>query len=76
MGIIDKTKYKLHCESCGVDEQSAVLDKGSNWGGSSWQGGAKFENFETEWTGGGSNEPELIHAKCSKCGSSAIIEVE
>ncbi len=76
MGIIDKTKYKLRCESCGVDEQSAVLDKGSNWGGSSWQSGTKFENFETEWVGGGITEPELIDAKCNKCKAPAIIEVE
>lgn len=76
MGTIDKTKYKLRCESCGVDEESAVLDKGSNWSGSSWQSEAKFKNFDTEWIGGGITEPELINAKCNKCHSRALIAIE
>ena len=71
MGIIDKTTYRLTCPQCGAAETAAVLDKGSNWSGSHWQSGAKFEQFETAWSGGGGTEPDLISATCNQCGVAA-----
>lgn len=53
MGIIDKTTHSLTCPQCGASETVIVLGKGSNWSGSHWQSGAKFERFETTWSGGG-----------------------
>jgi hypothetical protein len=75
MGTIDKTVYKLKCLRCKTEEDASVLDKGSNWGGSSWQGGATFKHFETKWQGGGIKEPDLTEAKCRVCSSEAIVEV-
>ncbi len=34
MGIIDKSTYTLKCPNCEIVETLAILDKGSNWGGS------------------------------------------
>ena len=74
MGFIDKTTYTLSCPNCGVDETASILDKGSNWGGPSWQYGAKFAKFESEWSGGGQQEPELVSASCKSCGTDAIVK--
>ncbi len=74
MGVIDKTTYKLTCPQCGTSETSSVLDKGSGWGGSSWQEGAYFSMFQTEWSGGGSQEPKLTLAICKTCGVSATVK--
>jgi len=74
MGVNDKTVYKLTCPKCDTSETSSVLDKGSGWGGSSWQDEASFSNFKTEWSGGGSQEPKLILAVCNVCGGSATVE--
>lgn len=71
MGIIDKSTCRLTCPHCGASETANVLDKGSNWSGSHWQSGAKFERFETSWFGGGSTEPNLILATCKQCGVAA-----
>ncbi len=74
MGVIDKTVYKLTCPQCDTSETSSVLDRGSGWGGSSWQDGASFSKFKTEWSGGGSQEPRLTLAVCMACGGSATVE--
>jgi hypothetical protein len=74
MGIIDSTVYTLRCPKCGTSESAKVLDKGSGWGGSSWQDGASFANFNTAWNGGGTQEPELVSATCRKCDQPAIVE--
>jgi hypothetical protein len=50
-----------------------VLDKGSNYSGSNWGGGAKFEKFTTQWSGGGDTEPELKKAICVSCGEPADV---
>ena len=71
MGTIDKTIHKLACESCDITEEKKVLDKGSGWGGSHWQSGAEFTNFETSWKGGGDTEPSITKAKCNQCGNPA-----
>jgi hypothetical protein len=71
VGIIDKTTHRLTCPQCGASETADVLDKGSNWSGSHWQSGAKFERFETTWSGGGSTEPDLGSATCKQCGVAA-----
>lgn len=74
MGTIDSTSYTLGCATCGTTEAKRVLDKGSGWGGSSWQSGADFEKFETMWSGGGAKEPDLALATCKKCGKDASVK--
>ena len=74
MGIIDKTTYKLSCAACSTSETSSVLDKGSNWSGSWWQGGASFLLFNTQWSEGGKQEPDLKFATCKKCAAPAKVE--
>lgn len=74
MGIIDKTTYTLKCISCRSSEAATVFDEGSNWSGSNWQYSAKFNNFNTQWSGGGSTEPKLNVATCKSCGGMATIE--
>lgn len=71
MGIIDQTNYRLSCPQCGSAETAKVLDKGSNWSRPNWQRGAKFDHFETVWSGGGSTEPGLVSATCKQCGVAA-----
>lgn len=67
MGTIDQTTYTLTCPVCEQVEKRKVLDKGSSFGGSSWQSGVQFDNFEVSWTGGGVSEPSLVKALCKKC---------
>lgn len=71
MGIIDKCTYTLICPQCEISESASVLEKGSGWGGSSWEARASFAKFTTEWQGGGKSEPELLSATCKVCGSEA-----
>lgn len=74
MGIIDSKIFVLKCQKCGIKESAKVLDKGSSWGGSSWEGRPDYSKFETQWTGGGKEEPELLSAKCKTCGQQAKVE--
>ncbi|MBD1835248.1 hypothetical protein H6F61_21805 [Cyanobacteria bacterium FACHB-472] len=74
MGVSDKTNYTLSCERCAVSETVSVLDKGSGWGGSSWQAGKPFTNFTAQWKGGGRDEPEIVSATCNACGGVATSE--
>jgi hypothetical protein len=74
MGILDKNTYTLTCPSCGEKESAHLLDKGSGWNGSSWQNKASFSMFQTEWVGGGPEEPELKSATCNSCGIAPSIE--
>lgn len=69
MGIIDKCTYTLTCLKCTESEEASVFDRGSNWSGSYWSGSAVFHKFDTKWEGGGVIEPDLITAKCKKCGA-------
>ncbi len=71
MGTIDKTIHHLTCPLCGASETANVLDKGSNWGGPNWQSSAKFERFDTTWSGGGPVEPDLLSATCKECSVAA-----
>jgi len=73
MGYIDQTEYRLSCTSCNTSETSKVLEKGSAYG-SSWREGTTFSQFETEWSGGGSQEPKLTLAVCKVCGRNANVE--
>ena len=71
MGIIDTCTYTLTCKHCNITESASVLDKGSNWSGSWWGGGATFLKFTTKWTGGEKTEPDLTMATCNTCGRAA-----
>jgi hypothetical protein len=73
MGIIDKKTFILIC-SCGAEETASILDTGSNWGGSFWQSRKSFSKFNTTWSGGGQEEPEIISATCKVCGKSPEIK--
>lgn len=70
MGVIDKKVYTLRCPDCGASERAVVLDKGSMWSGSHWQGSAPFTLFITAWRGGGKEEPQLVTAGCKQCNHS------
>jgi len=74
MGVIDKTTYTLACPKCGSKESASLLDKGSSWGGSFWQSGATFVVFQTQWSGGGKQEPQLVSATCKACCTAASVE--
>lgn len=74
MGIIDKTIHRVECEHCSEAEEQAIYDKGSNWGGSSWQSGVAFQKFNVSWSGGGKTEPDIVKASCKKCGGEAKSE--
>lgn len=74
MGVIDSIVYMLQCQKCRTKESVKILDKGSGWSGSSWQYEANFSKFDTQWTGGGQKEPELVSATCKKCGQPAAVE--
>ena len=74
MGIIDKAIYTLTCPKCGMNEKASVCDKGSMYSGSNWNSKANFLKFETEWEGGGNEEPTLNLALCMKCKVDAIVE--
>jgi hypothetical protein len=68
MGTIDKTTHTLTCQACDITEYKSVSEKGSGWGGGSWQSGPSFSKFETRWEGEDKVEPKLVQAKCNKCG--------
>ena len=72
MATIDSTLHTLECPKCAKKEARRILDKGSEWGASHWQDGARFECFQTSWTGGGHTEPVLSAAYCKNCGGVAI----
>lgn len=74
MGVIDKTTYTLRCESCQNSETASVLEHGSSYG-SSWQSGAKFKDFQTQWSGGDKTEPRLTSSVCTKCHVAAIVQL-
>lgn len=74
MGIIDETTYKLRCSKCSNIESLTILDKGSTFGGSSWESGKAFACFETDLAGGGAHPPKLTKATCKTCGTAAVIE--
>jgi hypothetical protein len=69
MGIIDSTIHSLACNNCKTLESVTILDKGSNYGGSHWQSGKNFINFNSQWSNSSEHiEPSLISATCKKCG--------
>lgn len=65
MGTIDSATYTLTCPECGRTESDRVLDKGSGWGGSSWQR-PTFELFETQISGSARDEYEVT-GTCLVC---------
>lgn len=68
MAIIDSTIHSLTCNNCKILESVTILDKGSNYGGSHWQSGKNFINFNSQWSNSsGRIEPSLISATCKKC---------
>lgn len=76
MSVIDKTTHTLKCLECGVSESKSVLDKGSEWSGSSWQSGPSFSNFAVEWSSeGGKIEPRITSATCKSCKISANVSI-
>lgn len=74
MGIIDTLWVKISCDNCGISETSSASDKGSGWGGSSWNDLSLFANFDAILIGGGKKEPNVTSAKCKKCNQIAKID--
>ena len=73
MGINDQITYTLTCQKCAQVEKKKVLDKGSSFGGSSWQSGVVFSEFDVTWTRGGIYEPSIAKTLCKKCDIAANI---
>jgi hypothetical protein len=73
MGTIDQKTYRLSCLNCKSVETQIVLEKGSNYGGH-WENSVEFKKFITEWSGGGSVEPEITKAQCKTCANDADIQ--
>lgn len=71
MGIIDQTKHVFECPKCGEQESCTVLDKGSGYGGTWWQGGPNLKKFNVLWEGGCRTEPRVLKATCKRCGKEA-----
>lgn len=77
MGVIDSKIFNLTCPHCNENEEQTVLDKGSGWNGSSWAYNVFFSKFDVAYKGGGQDDPEILSAKCKKCGCEDInIEYE
>ena len=73
MSFKDRCWYTLRCGQCGLHETRPVSDQGVCWSSADWDAGASFFAFETAWTGGGQNEPELAQATCKSCGEQAQV---
>lgn len=73
MGIIDTTKFTVTCPTCGLIETVSVHQKGSAYN-PYWQDGSEMKQFETEWTGGGKDEPTIRKATCRTCGVEAVMQ--
>lgn len=71
MGFLDKTKYDLKCEQCGLTEKVEVLDKGSSRSGSFWII-PNSRQFKIDWKGGEQEEPRIVKAFCNSCGTTII----
>ena len=67
MGTVDRVTYTLSCKTCGTKQSASISQRGSSFS-RSWGCAPAFTLFATEWEGGGDTEPELLSAKCRKCG--------
>lgn len=74
MGISDKVWFKLTCPKCGVTEVASSSDKGSTWGGPSWNSLTPLNSFSLQSIGGGNAEPEIAAARCTACNVTARVE--
>lgn len=74
MGIIDSNKFRVTCPKCGTIESVAVQERGSSFGGGTWQSGPDLKHFVAEWSGDDITGPVITSAKCRTCGSSAVVE--
>jgi len=74
MGVSDKLWFKVTCTNCKNTETCSVLDKGSGWGGPSWQSSCSFETFTAQFKGGGKSDPEVVSAICKKCSGQGTVE--
>lgn len=70
MGYIDSKIFELTCYNgkCHAYERVRIYDRGTSDGRSDWEEIPELKKFETVTKGGGTEEPEIISAKCKKCG--------
>jgi len=74
MGILDSNKFIITCPKCGTIEPATVRERGSSFGGGTWQSGPDLKYFIAEWAGDNVGGPVITSAKCRACGSSAKVE--
>jgi hypothetical protein len=71
MGTIDSTIHALCSNSCQVNEERRVVERGSSWRSSGWEKAPEFSKFNTEWSVQENTEPRLLSATCKLCGEKA-----
>ena len=67
MGTIDQTTHTLKCQ-CGAVESATAFQKGSAYGGGSWQLGKQMIGFEIMWKQDDFAGPSISSAVCKQCG--------
>ena len=67
MGISDKLWFKFTCPQCATAEVISVSDKGSTWGGPSWQSLSEPASFAITTAERAGGEPEVTSATCKAC---------
>lgn len=75
MGIIDRTTFTFNCPKCGTSEQSAAVERGSNYGGGAWGSPSPVSLFSVQWTETQFGEPRPASASCMKCGIAAKVSL-
>lgn len=66
MGTIDSAHFRITCPECGNQETVSASDKGSGWGGSSWNNLRTATHFKMTQSDDGTG-PELTSASCKEC---------
>lgn len=74
MGSIDKEWFRVTCSTCSVGETGSSTDKGSGWGGSSWNELTKFQKFDVSSEHSYEKGVNITAATCKQCGAPATIE--
>ena len=73
MGTIPNTTFIVTCPECNATESVTIVNRSSDYTGPVWPKGALLKEFDVLWSGGGCIEPEIVSAKCKKCGIRAEI---
>lgn len=74
MGVIDTTRYRVTCPSCRAEDNPKAVERGSGYGGGSWSG-PDSEKFDLHLEPTPYGESLIASAKCTACGSEAVVEI-